>query len=128
MSSFPDCDPEIFKNGLAVCTFAAPSAVTEPWVKKVAADSGQRVDWHYSGGRVNMLYLGDYASVRASVEKLLPELDAACRAHHRAERDDEDEDYGVEAFAFFNETSRGLYRQGDEVPDDTIAIDTSGTL
>jgi hypothetical protein len=121
MSQFPDCDPEIFKDGLAVCTFAAPAVVTEPWVKRVAADSGQRVDWHYSGGRVNMLYLGDYAKVKASVEKLLPELDAACREHRRAqltqvapkERRFETEEYGVEAFGFFGEGSRGLYRAGD---------------
>ncbi len=68
------CDREIFTRGESICTFAAAARITEPWVKKVAAESGQRVDWHYSGGRVNVLYLGDYTKVRAAVENLQAEL------------------------------------------------------
>jgi hypothetical protein len=109
----PPCDQEIFDKGLAVCTFVAPSRITEAWVVKVREKSGQRVDWHHSGGRVNMLYLGDYAKVRAAVEELLPELNAACLEHRRNDKDAIFKDLGVEAFAFFGEHSRGLYRQGD---------------
>lgn len=103
------CDKDVFKNGEAVCCFHAPSKPTEAWVQKVAAESGQRVDWHYSGGYANVLFLGDYAKVRAAVEKLLPELTAI----------------KAEGFRIFESPSRGLYRSGDELPEGVIAVDNS---
>lgn len=49
-----DRDPEVF----------------EEWVKKLAAASGQRIDWHYSGGTVQVLYLGDVQKILAAVASL----------------------------------------------------------
>jgi hypothetical protein len=69
------CDDEVFKNGVSLASLDARSDPAEAWVKRVAAESGQRVDWHYSGGRVHVLVLGDYAAARATAERLLPELD-----------------------------------------------------
>jgi hypothetical protein len=112
----PPCDPEIFKKGEGICTFHAKSAVTEPWVVKVREESGQRVDWHYSGGMVNMLYIGDYQKVVAAIEKLYPELEAACKkaGYER----------GPEHFRIHGPGAHGLYRQGDEVGDDIVGVDT----
>lgn len=73
------CDQEIFDHGKAVCTFHADQKTTEAWVQKVAKESGQRVDWAYFGGRVVVRFIGDYAAVRATVERLNPELEAACK-------------------------------------------------
>lgn len=79
MAENPDmptpCDQEVFKNGLGICILDAARWQAEEWVQKVARKSGQRVDWHYSGGRANVLYLGDYDRVLAAVEELRPALD-----------------------------------------------------
>ena len=74
MAEFPPCDAEIFHHGESICSFHAKAAIVEPWVKRVAAESGQRVDWHYIGGHANVLFIGDRAKVREAVEKLQPEL------------------------------------------------------
>ncbi len=103
------CDPDLFNSGEAICCFHAASKPTEEWVQKVAIESGQRVDWHYSGGYANVLFLGDYAKVRAAVEKLRPEL---------AEID-------AVGFRLFEPKARGLYRAGDAMPEDVIAVDNS---
>ncbi len=97
----PPCDPEIARNGKLICTFAAPSTIAESWVVKVREKSGQRVDWHYVGGRVKMLYIGDYDKVRAAIEGLFPELDAACRELHEREGG-MFKDIGVEAFQIWD--------------------------
>lgn len=105
------CDTEIFKNGQSICTFSASTAITEPWVQKVATTSGQRVDWHFSGGRVNVLYLGDRAKVAAAVLALKDELLAS----------PPDERYsGVEAFAIFDAGASGPYRAGTDQPQATV--------
>ena len=122
MTDFPRCDPEVFKHGQGICALHARSRIIEPWVVKVRAESGQKVDWHMSGGYANILYLGDYAKVRAAIERLKPELEAACLA------DTEEHPCKLEAFRIFPEGSHGLYRAGDELPDDVIGVDNSGLL
>jgi hypothetical protein len=107
--SSEDCDSEVFKNGDAICCFHARSTPTEEWVQKVAAESGQRVDWHYSGGYANVLFLGDYEKVCAAVEKLRPELAAI----------------NAVGFRLFAPASRGLYRAGDLLPGDVVGVDNS---
>lgn len=114
MSDELKCDREVFEKGQGICIFHASTAVTEPWVQKVAAESGQRVDWHYSGGWVNMLYLGDYERVRAAVEKLKPELEAAAKECHRG--------WGLSGFQILPPASHGLYRAGDPLPEGAIAV------
>src|SRR5690349_20200922 len=70
----PNCDPEVYSKGASICSFHAAALGTEEWVKKVAALSGQRVDWHYFGGYANVLFLGVYDRVRKAVEQLAPQL------------------------------------------------------
>lgn len=69
------CDPEIYKNGKLVASFWAKKDVADAWVKKVAETSGSRVDWHYYGGIVRVLHLGDEESllrVESAIDKLVP--------------------------------------------------------
>lgn len=74
----PDCDPEIYKKGKNVCTIDGPSNAVERWVKIVAARSEAKLDWHYVGGRANVLHLGDAQSrqrVLNAIDELKGELD-----------------------------------------------------
>jgi hypothetical protein len=74
--SDPDaCDSEIFEHGHSVAMLDACRYVAEEWVKLVAKESGQRIDWHYAGGRANVLYLGDHAAVVSAIGKLQPKLE-----------------------------------------------------
>lgn len=75
------CAPDIFENGEPVfMTHSIPSNAMERWVRLVADDCKLPVDWHFSGGRAVVLTTGDLATVRAAIEKRLPEHDAAYRA------------------------------------------------
>ncbi len=77
----PPCDRDVYTDGTPVFrTDTIRSFNLEPWVQKVAALSGQRVDWHFAGGRAIVLALGDLAKVRAALIELLPEHDALWRA------------------------------------------------
>ena len=40
----------------------------EAWVKRVRHQSGQRVDWHYSGGVAQVIFIGDRDAVVAAIE------------------------------------------------------------
>lgn len=61
------CDPVIYKQGQRVfLTHTIPSVKIEKWIKQVAAQSGQPVDWHYVGGRAVILALGDLSKVYAA--------------------------------------------------------------
>jgi hypothetical protein len=72
-----DCDPEVYRDGeLILHTQNIDYHDMEAWVRRVAEESGQRVDWHPTGGSPCVLALGDLAKVRETVLRLLPELDA----------------------------------------------------
>jgi len=76
----PDCDPEVFSNGEGVCVLSGSSNAIERWVKKVAERASARVDWHYSGGRANVLHLGDAASrkrVLSAIDELKDDLEGS---------------------------------------------------
>ena len=76
----PPCSDDIFQNGTPVWqTDTIRSFNLESWVKKIAAASGQPVDWHFAGGRAIVLALGDLDKVRAALIDLLPEHDALWR-------------------------------------------------
>lgn len=67
------CDSEVFERGqplLLADTSDCRAVGFEPWAQAVAAESGQRVDWHYSGGIAQVLVLGDYAAARAAAQRL----------------------------------------------------------
>ena len=116
----PPCDEEVFKNGSGICSFHARTFITEPWVARVREESGQRVDWHMSGGMCNVLYIGDYAKVRAAVLKLHPELVAACRVNGYV--------LGPEHFQIYEPGAHGLYRNGDLADEDVVGVVTTPTI
>lgn len=67
----PPCDPEIEKKGTVVLTtHSVPSCATERWVKKVAEQSGQRVDWGFVGGAIVIKALGDLDKVLETMREL----------------------------------------------------------
>ncbi len=75
------CDQEVFKDGhVVLITHSIPSQKFEAWVQKVAAFSGQRVDWHFVAGRAVVKALGDKARVHKAIEELMPEHDALQKA------------------------------------------------
>lgn len=76
------CDREVFESGaLVFVTHSIPSNAMERWVKRVADHGGQRVDWHFAGGRAHVLALGDLQRVQASLDALKPEHDALWMEH-----------------------------------------------
>ncbi|MEK7545493.1 MAG: hypothetical protein AAB554_00275 [Patescibacteria group bacterium] len=80
----PDCDQDIYENGEHVFTTdTIPPNAMDGWVKKVAKLSGQRVDWHFVGGRAVVRALGDITKIKKAIAKLMPEHDRlhldACR-------------------------------------------------
>lgn len=93
----PECDQEVFKKGFGICVLDAAMWAAEEWVKKVREKSGQRVDWHYSGGRANVLYIGDHSAVLKAVMALEPELD------------------GQILSVSYEAGEHGLYRAGDPI-------------
>lgn len=73
----PPCDPRIFKDGQPILAIDGWAKQIEEWVIKIRKESGQLVDWHYSGGIAQILYIGDRAKVLAAVNKLAPELEGS---------------------------------------------------
>ena len=67
------CNPDIFKKGKGVCVVDGSSNAVERWVQMVAKKANAQVDWHYSGGRANVLHLGNEAS-RQRVLNAIEEL------------------------------------------------------
>jgi len=99
--------------------------VAEEWVQKVAKASGQKVDWHYSGGVANVLYLGDHARVLAAVERLRPELERERpkTAEHSCQCEGDTHSAG-EVLRVYGSGAHGPYRAGDPLPDGSIGVDT----
>lgn len=89
MSGLPRCNRGVFEHGIVVfVTHSIRPADIEIWVREIAATSGQRVDWHYSGGRAHIKALGDIGRVKAAIRELMPEHDASfCRDYPRFQSD-----------------------------------------
>lgn len=71
------CDSKIFEKGEGICVIDGASNAVERWVQSVAKQAGAKVDWHYCGGRANVLHLGDEASrqrVLNAIKELEPQL------------------------------------------------------
>lgn len=99
----PPCNPDIFTHGKGVCVVDGSSNAVESWVKAVAAKADAQVDWHYSGGRANVLHLGDDESrqrVLNAISELEGELDGT----------------------ILSVGGPALYRNGVEDPDATGAV------
>jgi hypothetical protein len=62
------CAEDIFRDGIvAFVTHTIKPVDIEAWVRKVAATSGQPVDWHYYGGRAVVRTTGDLKAVKAAI-------------------------------------------------------------
>ena len=84
MSDLPKCERDIFENGTALLwadtwtragwngdredPLPPRASGFEAWVVKIREVSGARVDWHYTGGRAQVLYLGDAAPILTAIE------------------------------------------------------------
>ncbi len=86
----PPCDADIFRDGIPLLaadtgdsplnydsrghcrdgeTVPGPRASGfETWVVALREASGQRIDWHYSGGRAQVLYIGDRRAIIDAIE------------------------------------------------------------
>lgn len=105
----PPCAPDVFKNGEAIVAINARMNAAETWVQSVAKESGQRVDWHYSGGIAQVLFIGDRAKVTDAINALAATLDG-------------------QILRWFGE-GQALYRGGrDVLPDGAIGVDSAGSL
>lgn len=99
-----DCNPEIFDKGKGICVVDGRSNAVERWVQSVAKKANAQVDWHYSGGRANVLHLGDDAS-RQRVLNAINELEGSLDG------------------TILSVDGPALYRAGDTLPEGTIAVD-----
>lgn len=80
--NLPPCEPDIFRQGKPIAFLDGRSHAVETWVQSVAATSGIRVDWHYSGGLAQVLYLGDDADrerVLTAIHALAHTLDGTVK-------------------------------------------------
>lgn len=106
----PPCDKKVFSEGKPVALLAARMHQAEQWVQEVARKSGQRVDWHYSGGIAQVLFLGDRQAVLEAINTM-PVFDE------------------VSVMEIYEEESRGLYRAGvSEAPANAIAFFGEGNF
>src|SRR5271157_6024493 len=53
------CDRRIYKDGTPIVLIEGSSNAVEKWVRAVAKKAKAKVDWHYSGGVAQVLYLGN---------------------------------------------------------------------
>ena len=97
------CNPDIFKKGRGVCVVDGSSNAVERWVQSVAKKANAQVDWHYSGGRANVLHLGDDES-RQRVLNAMNELEGELKGR------------------ILSVDGPALYRNGVEDPDATGAV------
>lgn len=78
------CDTEVYEHGEVVYIErrGLSSNRMESWVQKVAARSGQRVDWHYVGGIPVVKAIGDIGAVKKAMADLKIELDNLYAEYH----------------------------------------------
>ncbi len=67
------CARDIFESGEPVIILDARPNACERFVREVAEMANARLDWHYSGGRAQVLFLG-HAEARKRVEVALDAL------------------------------------------------------
>jgi len=70
--TLPDCDRELWEHGEHIATIVDLSPKTIEGIVKFAAKiSGQRIDWHYVGGRACVRALGDLDLARQYLQEQL---------------------------------------------------------
>lgn len=56
----PDrCNQNVFDNGVSIAILGEEKATLNQWCQEASKRHGQPIDWHYCGGRANVLALGD---------------------------------------------------------------------
>jgi hypothetical protein len=109
-TELPPTDPEIFRHGkslLAADTYECSADGFEAWVVALRSASGQRVDWHCSGGVAQVLVLGDFEKAQQAVR------DVPCPGR---------------IMRLFEPSAAGLYRGGvTTVPEGTLGGFFDGT-
>lgn len=90
------CNDEVYQKGYCIAVLGAPaSAVAQQLVDHLndTCPSDNVYDWHYVGGRVCVLYLGEHADAEAellaSSDRFVAMCLAYCRAHPLAWMPDE---------------------------------------
>lgn len=74
------CDPKVYKKGKNICVYhSIGKDVIEALVRRIGELSGQKVDWHYFGGRAVVLALGDVERARQAAEEVRPEFERQLR-------------------------------------------------
>lgn len=77
-TELPKCDDDIFQNGTSLLVADTGDVGgclrMEDWVIQIREASGEKVDWHYVGGRAVMRFLGDRDKVKQAVDKNPPPL------------------------------------------------------
>jgi len=70
MAKLPDCDRKLWKKGEHIATIIDLKPETiEDVVKSAAKESGQKIDWHYVGGRACVRAMGDLNSAREYLQQ-----------------------------------------------------------
>ncbi len=102
----PPCNEDIFRNGKPIAFLDGRSSAIETWVKRVSTVANAHIDWHYSGGVAQVLYLGDTTDkmrIIATIQELASTLQGT-------------------VLRVLTEDTPGLYREGvTEVPENTVA-------
>lgn len=57
MSDLDQCNRDVYERGEVVGVLDIPKEEAEALCKKKSEETGDRYDWHYSGGRVIVLCL-----------------------------------------------------------------------
>lgn len=80
------CDGEIYRRGTVVGIFETYGANHfEDLIRQVREQCGQRVDWHYAGGRAIVKALGDVDAARAAVDRIVKPVIAQKREEFLSE-------------------------------------------
>ncbi len=102
----PRCNHVIFTQGESIAALDARKDPAERWVRLVARRANAKLDWHYSGGVVHVLHLGD-ADSRERVTISMRELEGRLRGT---------------LMQVYEAGEPGLYRKGvTPVPEGAIA-------
>ena len=64
-----ECDHEVYAHGKVIGVFDMPKDEANQLVVKLSKKTGNRIDWHYVGGRVVMKMLPPKASVNSRTLK-----------------------------------------------------------
>jgi len=76
----PPCASDVFQDGETICVLDANPVTAEWWTQEVAKRSETRMDWHYAGGRANVLLLGNNAD-RLRALKVIHEMVGLLHLH-----------------------------------------------